>query len=80
MIDPSKPIKASDLLDEIDALHDIPQTYIMLSDTSINGTFLKMIEAVNAIDEHGWEVVGLSDAGDGMTMYAMARRSTKAKN
>lgn len=80
MIDPSKPIKVSDLLNELDALHDIPQNYIMLSDTSINGTFLKMIEAVNVIDEHGWEIVGISDGGDGMTMYAMARRIIKAKN
>jgi hypothetical protein len=80
MIDPSKPIKVSDLLNELDALHDIAQNYIMLSDTSINATFLKMIEAVNAIDEHGWEVVGISGGGDGMTMYAMARRIIKAKN
>jgi hypothetical protein len=80
MIDPSKPIKASDLLNELDALHDIPQNYIMLTDTSINSTFLKMLEVVNAMDDHGWEIVGISGAGDGMTLYAMARRITKAKN
>ncbi len=80
MIDASKPIKASELLNELDILHDIPQNYILVNDFSIGGTFIKLIEAINVLDEHGWEVVSISNAPDGMTMYALARRITKAKN
>ncbi|MFN8374566.1 MAG: hypothetical protein U0694_17020 [Anaerolineae bacterium] len=80
MIDPTKPIKASDLLLEVDALHEFPQNYILLSDSSIGGTYLKFIEVVNVLDQHGWEIVGISQAADGMTMYGLARRITKVKN
>jgi hypothetical protein len=52
----------------------------VLSDSSLNGTFLKMVEAINLLDEHGWETVSVSGAADSMTMYALARRITKAKN
>lgn len=80
MIDPAKPIKASDLLDDLDVLHDMPQNYILLQDTSLGSTFLKLIEAVNAVGEYGWEVVSISHAGDGVTMFALARRIIKVKN
>ncbi|NWF68545.1 MAG: hypothetical protein HXY40_05620 [Chloroflexi bacterium] len=80
MIDPSKPIKAADLLNDLDAIYDIGQNYILLSDSSLNESFLKMIALINLLDERSWEVAGISHSGNGMTMYTMMRRITKAKN
>jgi hypothetical protein len=79
-MDASKPIKASELLENLDLLRDIAQNYILLSDSSLGGTFLKMIEVINILDEYGWETVSISNAADGMTMYALVRRRIKGKN
>jgi hypothetical protein len=81
MIDITKPsFKASELLESIELLHDVPHNYILLNDYSMGGTFLKMMEVINVLDEYGWEIVSVSHTGDGMTMYVLARRITKAKN
>lgn len=79
-MDASKPISANDLLKNLPEIHDLRQNYLIVSDTSMGSTFLKMIEAINQMDEMGWETVSISHDSSSMTMYALVRRIQKAKH
>ena len=72
MLDPTKPLKAADIVDNPAALQSISQNYVIIFDPSWGGTFLNMITAINLLDEHGWETKGIAHSQG--VMYALAQR------
>jgi hypothetical protein len=55
-LDPSKAIKAGDLVTSFEEIPYIVQPTILITDTSINLTYSNFIEAVNLLIEDGWRI------------------------
>jgi hypothetical protein len=73
-------VEVSQFLKDPATIHDVAQNDIILMDMALMGGFPKMIEAINLLDELGWETISLSAAPDAVSMHALARRIRKPKN
>lgn len=65
------PIAASKILADPTLLDTADNLYVMMTDTSVMGTYKNMIEAINILAERGWETVSIST--DSGSMYALLR-------
>lgn len=57
-----RPVSAVDIVRNPDIVAGFINQYILLRDSSVNGTYRNLIEAINLIAERGWET--LSIGGD----------------
>ncbi|MGB7337531.1 MAG: hypothetical protein WBC91_01460 [Phototrophicaceae bacterium] len=79
MVDETKPIAATDIVNDPQVIYTLNQQYIMLKDTSPMATYKNMIEAINIFGDLGWELV--STMLENTVMYAMIRNTNyKQKN
>jgi hypothetical protein len=65
------PINASKILADPTLLDTADNLYVMVTDTSVMGTYKNMIEAINILAERGWETVSIS--ADSGSMYGLVR-------
>ena len=71
-MDETKPIKASDVVNEPDMIYRLVNFYVLVKDNSMTGSFKNMIEAINLFAERGWEVVALTHDSSG-NMHALCK-------
>jgi hypothetical protein len=72
-MDESKPIKASEIVNDPDMIYRLVNYYVMVKDTSIGGSFKNLIEAMNLFAERGWEVVALTHGDSSGNMHALCK-------
>lgn len=75
-----KPISAVDVVKDPDIIFTWANQYILLSDTSITGTFKNLIEAINLMGDKGWEALSIGGDASGR-LFALCRNTHyKRKN
>ena len=81
MPDESKPISATEIVDDPGLISTFLNEYVIIKDTSLMGTYKNLIEAINLFGEFGWEAVSMTnDNATGGVMALMRNTRFKRKN
>jgi hypothetical protein len=75
MTDESKPISASDIVDDPGLITTFVSEYVIIKDTSLMGTYKNLIEAINLFGEYGWETVSMTNDNASGGVMALVRNT-----
>jgi len=79
MLDEAKAIKAKDIVENPDDAYGLTRSHIIISDTSVGGSFSNMVDAINIMYDMGWEAINMTY--DSSYMFTLMKNSNyKRKN